>query len=174
MTRRKAFTRSLSLLPLALVLFGGTAMAQKTSLEQLVGTWTIVLVDNVLPDGGRVHLYGSNPQGIVMFDAGGHYSLQIMSDGRPKFAASDKSKGTPEEYKAAVQGSNCHFGRYTVDERDHTVTLHVEHATFSNWEGTELKLPFTLSGDQSKLIIPHPTTGGPNVTGEVGLKRIRS
>jgi hypothetical protein len=173
MTQRSGFTPSLSLLSLAFVFFTGGAVAQNSAREQLIGTWNVVLVDNVRPDGSRIRLYGPNPRGIAMFDADGHYSLQIMSEGRPKFAANDKSKGTPEEYKAAIQGSNCHFGRYRVDELDHTVTLHVENATFSNWEGADLKLPFTVAGDESKLTIPHPTTGGGDVVGEVLLKRAR-
>jgi hypothetical protein len=98
--------------------------------EELVGTWSLVAVDNVETDGTRIHLYGSNPYGLLVFDRDGHYSLQIMSDGRPKFAANDKTRGTPEEYKAAIQGSNCHFGRYMVNNADHTITLHVEQATF--------------------------------------------
>jgi hypothetical protein len=171
MLRRKVFALAMSPLVLMAVLFSGAAAAQQAMQRQLVGTWTIVLVDNVLPDGSRVHLYGPNPQGIAMFDADGHYSLQIMSDGRPKFAAGDKTKGTSEEYKAAVQGSNCHFGKYTVNEADHSVTLHVEHATFSNWEGTDLQLPLALAGNELRLTIPHPTSGGPNVTGEVVLRR---
>jgi hypothetical protein len=178
MTRRNSMTRRngctlVASLSFALLFFASPALAQKPLREQLVGTWRIVLVDNVRADGSRINLYGPNPQGIAMFDAEGHYSLQIMSDGRPKFSANDKSKGTAEEYKAAVQGSNCHFGRYSVDETSHTITLHVEHATFSNWEGTDLKWPLTLTGDESKITIPHPTTGGADVTGEVGLKRAR-
>ena len=173
MTRRKALTHAMLLLPLTFVFYAERAVAQNATREQLVGTWNVVLVDNVRPDGGRIQLYGPNPRGIAMFDADGHYSLQIMSEGRPKFAANDKSKGTPEEYKAAIQGSNCHSGRYSVDELDHTVTLHVENATFSNWEGTDLKLPFTVAGDESKITIPHPTTGGGDVVGEVLLKRAR-
>ena len=172
MTRRNGFTLVASL-SFALLFLAGPALAQKPIKEQLVGTWAIVLVDNVRADGSRINLYGPNPQGIAMFDAEGHYSLQIMSEGRPKFSANDKSKGTAEEYKAAVQGSNCHFGRYTVDETSHTITLHVEHATFSNWEGTDLKWPLALTGDEFKITIPHPTTGGADVTGEVGLKRAR-
>jgi hypothetical protein len=177
MTRRNGLLRGASL-SLALWYLAGPALAQKPvkeqpMKEQLVGTWAIVLVDNVRADGSRINLYGPNPRGIAMFDAEGHYSLQIMSEGRPKFAANDKSKGTSEEYKATVQGSNCHFGRYTVDEANHSVTLHVEHATFSNWEGTDLTWPLTLTGDESKITIPHPTTGGADVTGEVGLKRAR-
>jgi hypothetical protein len=150
----------------------GAALSQQT-LPDLVGTWKLVLVDNVLPDGTRTHLYGPNPHGLLVFDTTGHYALEIMSDGRPKFAANDKSKGTAEEYSAAVQGSNCHFGKYKINERDHTVTLYVEHATFSNWEGSELTLPFMVTGDESKFIVPHPTTGGPGVIGEIMGTRLR-
>jgi hypothetical protein len=172
MYRRKALTVYASLATAALVPLAKGASAQKIAPQAFVGSWRLVLVDNVLPNGERVQLYGPNPQGLAMFDASGHYSLQILRDGRPKFAANDKGKGTPEEYKAAVQGSNCHYGRYVVDESTHTLTLFIEHATFSNWEGTELAWPFTFKGDEVSLIIPHPTTGGPNVTGEVVLKRL--
>jgi hypothetical protein len=141
--------------------------------NRLVGTWQLVLVDNVLPDGSRVHLYGPNPQGTLMFDGTGHYSLQIMSAGRPKFAANDKSKGTAEEYRAAVQGSNCHYGTYRLSEADGSIALHVEGATFANWEGTELGWPFTVSGDEVKMTVPHPTTGGPGAVGEILWKRLR-
>jgi hypothetical protein len=147
--------------------------ARQPEQNRLVGTWQLVLVDNVLPDGSRMHLYGPNPQGVLVFDATGHYSLQIMSAGRPKFAANDKSKGTAEEYRAAVQGSNCHYGTYQVSEPDGSVALHVEGATFANWEGTELLWPFTLSGDEAKIIVPHPTTGAPGTIGEIVWKRLQ-
>jgi len=172
MIRRKALALSATLLVLALAVSTSKATAQRTAQEQLVGTWTLVLVDNVLPDGSRVQLYGPNPQGLLMFDAGGRYSMQILREGRPKFAANDKSKGTPEEYKAAVQGSNSHFGTYTVNETDHTVTFHIEHASFPNWEGTERRSPFTLTANEFKYTVPNPTTGGANVTGEVAWKRV--
>jgi len=149
------------------------AAAQDASQSnRLVGTWKLKLVDNVLPDGSRIHLYGPDPQGVLVFDAGGRYSLQIMSAERPKFAANDKGKGTAEEYRAAVQGSNCHFGRYAVNENDHTIAFYVEHATFSNWEGTTQILPFQIKGDEYENIVPHPTTGGPGVTGDVVWKRL--
>jgi hypothetical protein len=150
------------------------ALAQDASQNnQLIGTWQLTIVDNVSPDGTRVHLYGPDPQGVLMFDAGGHYSLQIMRAERPKFAANDKFKGTAEEYSAAVQGSNCHFGRYAVNEHDHTVTFYVEHATYSNWEGKPQILPFQIDEYKNiKFIVPQPTTGGPGVVGEVTWKRV--
>jgi hypothetical protein len=138
--------------------------------NRLIGTWTLVLVDNVMPDGSRIHLYGDAPQGILTFDAQGRYTLQILRTGRPKFAANDKSKGTPEEYAAAVQGSNAHWGRYAVDDADGTVTFYIDHASFPNWEGTQQKRKFTITGDRLKYTVPAPTTGAKAV-GEVEWQR---
>jgi hypothetical protein len=164
--------RTLAIVVLTCLAAHAPAAAQDTSQkDQLIGTWKLKLVDNILPDGSRVHPYGPDPQGVLMFDAGGHYALQIMSADRPKFAANDKNKGTAEEYRATVQGSNCHFGRYEVNENDHTVTFHVEHATFSNWEGTTQILPFKIEGDEytNKL---RPAQGGSGVIAEVVWKRV--
>ena len=136
----------------------------------LVGTWTLVLVDNVRPDGSRIHLYGPSPSGLLMFDAGGRYGLQIVSAGRPAFAANDKGRGTADEYQAAVQGSNAHFGTYAVDQAKGTITFRIEHASFPNWEGTEQTRAFTLVGDHLKYTVPVPTTGG-GAVGEVEWQR---
>jgi lysophospholipase L1-like esterase len=136
----------------------------------LVGTWTLVLVDNVRPDGSRIHLYGPRPSGLLMFDAGGRYGLQIVSAGRPLFAANDKSRGTADEYQAAVQGSNAHFGTYAIDEGKGTITFRIEHASFPNWEGTEQSRSFSLVGDRLKYTVPAPTTGG-GAVGEVEWQR---
>lgn len=148
------------------------AMAQPKKFSKLVGTWTLVAVDNILADGKRVQLYGPEPQGRLMFDAEGRYSLQIFRAVRPKFAANDKSKGSPEEYQAAVQGSNAHFGRYSVEGTD-SITFHIEHASYPNWEGTEQKRSFKIVGDRLTYIVSTPTTGGTAATGEVVWQRVK-
>jgi hypothetical protein len=163
---------SLLLLASLAVLSSVDATAQSTAPSRLVGTWQLVLVDNVLSDGSRVHIYGPTPQGLAVFDASGHYSIHILSAGRPKFASNDKAKGTPEEYRAAVQGSNSHYGTYRVSEGDGTVVLHVVGATFANWEGADLTWPFTVNGDQLTITVPHPTTGGPGAKGEIVYRRV--
>ena len=136
----------------------------------LVGTWRLVSVDNLLPNGTRIQLYGPTPAGLLVFDAGGRYALQIMSADRPGFASKDKSRGTPEEYRLAVQGSNAHFGTYTVDTASGTVTFRIERATFPNWEGNEQKRPFKLAGDRLTYTVPAPTSGS-GATGEVVWRR---
>src|SRR4051812_27742270 len=96
---------------------GKKTTKEKSSLkEQLVGTWTLVSIDNISADSTRVHPYGENPQGLLMFDTKGNYAIQILKTERPKVASGDKNKCAPEEYAALVQGSNSHFGKYTVDE----------------------------------------------------------
>jgi hypothetical protein len=78
-------------------------------------------------------------------------------------------EGTPEEYKAVVQGMNAHFGRYTVNETDKTITFHIETSTFPNWNGIEQKRPFTLTGDELKWT----TAASGGGTAEVVLKRAK-
>jgi lysophospholipase L1-like esterase len=170
---RIVFGTTLPLLLLAAALRWGDAPGapeRSVAPNPLVGTWTLVLVDNVLPDGSRVHLYGSSPSGLLMFDAGGRYALQIVSAGRPAFASNDKSRGTADEYQAAVQGSNAHFGTYAIDQAKGTITFRIEHASFPNWEGTEQKRAFSIVGDHLKYTVPAPTTGG-GAVGEVEWQR---
>ncbi|MCP3102664.1 lipocalin-like domain-containing protein [Myxococcus sp. K15C18031901] len=163
-----------SLLLLAALLVSRPVDAREKSLaEQLVGTWTLVLVDNVLPDGTRVQLYGAEPQGLLMFDGQGRYSLHILRAGRARFASSDKNQGTPEENQATVRGTNSHFGRYSVNERERTLTFHIDHASFPNWEGTEQRRTFTLTDDALKYVVPAPTTGGAGTLGEVKWRRAK-
>ncbi|MEW6346573.1 MAG: lipocalin-like domain-containing protein [Pseudomonadota bacterium] len=150
----------------------GSAFAQNAdSVPALAGSWTLVRVDNLLPDGTRIHLYGDNPQGMLVFDAHGRYALQMMRGDNRKFASNDRSEATPAEYKAAVTGSNAHFGRYTVNENAHTITFHIDHASFPNWEGTEQIRKIQIDGDTLTYIVPTPTSGA-GATGEVQWRRL--
>jgi hypothetical protein len=142
---------------------------QKTLKEQVVGTWAYVTVDIVGADGSRVPLYGPNPQGLASFDSNGHYILLTARRGQAKFASNNRNEGTPEENKAVVQGSIAHFGTYTVNEADKTITFHIEASTFPNWDGTEQKRPFTVNGDELKWTTP-ASSGG---SAEVILKRAK-
>ncbi len=142
---------------------------QKTVKEQLVGTWSYVSADTVRPDGSREPMYGPNPKGLVIFDSNGRYALVNARSDLPKFASNNRMKSTPEENKAVVQGSIAHFGRYTVNEADGTITFYIEGSTFPNWNGIEQKRPFTLTGDQVKWTTP--ASGGG--LGEVVLKRAK-
>jgi hypothetical protein len=114
----------------------------------LAGTWVLSAADDLRPDGTRVQAYGSNPRGLLFLGDDGRYALQIFRSDRPRFTSGDKRRGTPQEYEAAVLGMSTHFGRYVVDATGGTITFQIELASFPNWEGTEQKRPYTLSGDE--------------------------
>ena len=140
--------------------------------QSLTGTWTLVSVDNIYPDSSRVHPYGDAPQGMLVFDSKGNYAIQILKAVRPKVASGDKNKATPEENAALVQGSNAHYGKYAVNESDHSITFNIEHASFPNWEGTAQKRSYTYSGNILKYVVTNTTQGGQSVIAEVVWKRL--
>jgi hypothetical protein len=141
--------------------------------EQLVGTWTLLSVDNIYPDSSRIHPYGEAPAGILVFDAKGNYAIQILKTVRPKVASGDKNNCTQEEYAALVQGSNSHFGKYSVDEAGSTITFNIEHASFPNWEGTRQKRSYTYTGNEIRYVVTHTTQCGIAVIAEVAWRRLQ-
>ena len=168
MHRTQAF---LAATVLGLILASGPAMSQQKSLtDQLVGAWSLLIADNVLPDGNKP-TFGPNPNGIVIFDASGRYALEIARSNNPKIASNNRMQGTADENKAIVAGTLAHFGTYTVDEPGNALTFHIQSSSFPNWEGTVQKRQIALaSSDDLKWITPQASGGG---TVELFWKRIK-
>ena len=171
MYKRSIFT--LSAIAVLVLAFGpGSTVAQQKSLkEQLVGSWTYASADTVRPDGSRVPTWGSNPAGLWMFGSDGRYMSLTGRTGVLRFASNSRTTGTPEENKAAVQGSISQFGRYTINEAEHTLTLNIEYSSYPNWTGTQQTRPFTIVGDELKYTVPTASAG--DGRGEVVLKRAK-
>jgi len=135
----------------AIALFGlAISFALPTFAQQandLVGTWTLVSL-TVEQDGKKTDFYGPNPQGQMTYDADGHFSEILIRSDLPKFASNNRMAGTSEENKSIVQGSIAFFGTYSVSEADKIITRHIESCTFPNWNGTERKGSFNISGDE--------------------------
>lgn len=128
--------------------------------DQLVGAWSLLIADNVLPEGNKP-TYGPNPNGIVIFDASGHYALELARSNNPKIASNNRAQGTADENKAIAAGTLAHFGAYTVDDAGKTLTLHIQGSSFPNWEGTVQKRQVTLaSTDDLKWVTPQASGGG--------------
>ena len=133
--------------------------AAQTTAKDLVGTWTLVSIA-LEQDGKKTDFYGPNPKGQRTYDPSGRFSEVITRADLPKFASNNRQAGTPEENKAVVQGSLAFFGTYSVSETDKTYTQHVESCTFPNWNGTERKYSFDISGDELNVtVISAPSTG---------------
>jgi hypothetical protein len=110
-------------------------------------------------DGKKTDFYGPNPQGQEMFDPSGRVSVVLTRSDLPRFASDNRQAGTPEENKAIVQGSIAYFGSYSVNETDKTFTIHIESCSFPNWNGTDQKRVFNISGDELNITNPTSSTG---------------
>jgi hypothetical protein len=97
--------------------------------DQLVGDWQLVSVslDHTEP-------YGDNPKGNMTFDAAGHFSVIVLSDGQAK--------------------NISYFGTYTVNDADSSITIHIDGSTLAHADGQDLKRVLALSGDQ--LVVQSP------------------
>ena len=103
---------------------------------------------------------GPTRRGMLSFDSSGRYSLQICRPGRAKFASNNRVKGTAEENQATVSGCNPHWGKYSVDEKDHAIIFQIEYAMFPNWEGIQQKRSYTITGNDLKYVTPAESGGG--------------
>jgi hypothetical protein len=109
--------------------------------------------------GKKTDFYGPNPQGQIMYDANGRFSIIITRSDLPKFASNNRQAGTPEENNAIMQGSLAYFGTYSVSDTDKIITTHIESGTFPNWNGADRKTSFKISGDElSTKVISGPST----------------
>lgn len=115
----------------------------QTLKDQMVGTWTLVSWKEVRQDGAKIPpLLGASPQGVLMLDADGHLSFQVMA-ALPKFASNDRKKSSPVEDQIMAKGVFSYFGTYTVRESDRQFIVHVDRATFPNMNGTQSKKVIT-------------------------------
>jgi len=145
---------SLATLCLGVALPTNFAIAQQK--DQLTGSWS--LVSATIEQGGKKSdFYGPKPLGLMTFDETGHFSVIITRSDVAKFSSNNREGGTPEENKAATQGSIAYFGSYTLNAG--TANLHIEGSTFPNWKGTDQKRIFSTSGDELNWANPTASTG---------------
>lgn len=164
-----------SIIMLFLLLGLNTANAQKTKQiknAEILGSWTLVSVENINSDGTKNLPYDVNPRGILFFDEKGNYAIEIYKNERPKIISGDKNKCTPEENASIVQGSNAHFGEYEIDETNKIITFKIKTASFPNWEGTIQKRSYTFLNNELKYVVTNTTQGGKSVTAEVVWKKL--
>ena len=153
---------AMSPLFLGVVLLAGDAVAQHKSLkEQLVGTWRLVSSHNIRSDGSKIDRTGPNPKGILIYTSDGHFVFVNTRSDLPKLASNSRDRGTPEEYKAVVQGSLAYFGTYSVNEADKVITAQIEGSTFANMIGgpDQKRIITSLTADELKFTNPASTSG---------------
>jgi hypothetical protein len=160
-------------IPIAAALTCGTlsAAAAQSLKQQLVGTWSVIsFVNENERTGKTTKVFGSDPKGYFMFDAAGHFSINLIRPRRPKFGNRDFP--TEGESKAALEGMIVMLGDYKVNETEHLISVHIISGSFPAWDNSDQKRFIAISGDELTYKNPTPATGAG--TAVVTLKRATS
>lgn len=138
----------------------GSAWSQ-TFKDQLIGTWNLVSVTEDY-GGGKVlkDPFGPNPGGGITFSPNGRMMFMIIGADLPT-----KPTKPQESWRLVV----AYYGTYTVNEADHTVSLHPEKATIPAFDRSTRIVHFTINGDELIEKGIHPIKGptGPFTPTEV-------
>ena len=104
-----------------------------------------------MPNGTKAQSYGTNPSGVVMFDANGRMFAMFARPDLPRIASNNPTAATPEEAKAVMTGLIAYFGMYTVDDANKVISLRLDASTFPNQLAGEQKRTITsLTADELK------------------------
>jgi Lipocalin-like domain len=109
--------------------------------ERLIGAWHLQHIESPGSDGKP----SDTPQakGMLIYTRDGHMSVQLMY---PKSANSLSNEYVRNGYEAS-------FGSYTIDERRHTLTHHVQGSVTGDLlVGKELRRVYTLTDDGRLMI----------------------
>jgi hypothetical protein len=157
MNRRSALN-STAITALGLALLPSEATGQQNTLkDQLVGTWAFVSAVETHKDGTKTtDRWGPNPRGLFILTSNGRFSFMISRSDLPKFASNNSNQGTPDEYKAVMQGMIAYIGTWSVDN-SRILTTNNEAGSFPNFVGRTQKRQIT-SLTEDELRYTNPTT----------------
>jgi hypothetical protein len=159
---------TVTVLLLSVLLSRSNAATQSASEELRGSSWRIVS-GSVERGGKKVHWTAPRLQGFLLFDASDHFLIVIMRQGPPK-SGSNPSQADAAKTPISLKSIAC-FGTYSIDDADHTISVHIEGSTFPKWTGTDQQRRFTLAGDELKWT--NASSAGGGGTAELAWKRVK-
>jgi hypothetical protein len=140
--------------------------------DRFVGSWRLISTEFRASDGSPTQSpYGTEPKGLLMYDAGGNMAAQLAQGQRKPFATADRKGGSDSETRVAFESYQAYYGRYRIDERERAVIHTVTQALLPNWVGTEQRRYFTFREGKLILQTPPMIIGGEHVTGVLTWER---
>ncbi|MEX0750974.1 MAG: lipocalin-like domain-containing protein [Dehalococcoidia bacterium] len=139
--------------------------------SDLIGTWALLSTEWKRADGKHANPFGEGATGILIYDASGHMSAQIMRAGRPAPGAADRA-GIDTAMASAVAGYVAYFGAFTIDDAEATVTHRLIGAAHPAWVGLEFVRRFEIAGDVLTLRDDLITADGVAVAAATSWQRI--
>jgi hypothetical protein len=122
--------------------------------QQLVGAWRLQSIEIVGPKGATTDpFYGEGSSGILIYDASGWMSVQIVGPHRIAVdvpGSRPAQSGTVEDARrnaAVLDTYYAYFATWEFDQAKSTVTHHVVSSLFPSETGASYSQRVTLEGD---------------------------
>jgi Lipocalin-like domain len=132
------------------------------------GSWRLVRIDYSGPSGPLVDpFFGPEPAGIVMYQANGWMSVQIVTGNRPRLprsavrTAGDNSAEEASLKAAALDSYYAYFGRWEYSASARTIVHHVTASVLPYETGIDLTREVQLDGKRLNLIVRGQQAGQP-------------
>lgn len=103
--------------------------------EKLIGVWRLVSYQVKDSKGNITYPLGEDATGMAIYHSDGFMSVQIMSSGRPAYAAGDIHAGPTNAVAAAAKGYLAYSGSYRIYEDENMVEHHMSVSLNPNWVG---------------------------------------
>jgi len=127
----------------------------------VVGVWKLVSCDAIRAVDVRLPIYGKHPIGLLYYDATGNMSVHIMKSDRRHSSSNTKFGATESEMKAAYEGYEAYFSRYTLDTERQTISHRVVGSLFPNWTGTVQRRYYAFDGNDRLILSTQPIGSTP-------------
>jgi hypothetical protein len=118
--------------------------------ERLLGAWRLIEFSMRDAQGQPAPRLGERARGLLMLDACGYASAQLMFANHPTLSAEARS----DPARAAYGGYTAYYGPVSIDERAATLVTHVESALDPAWVGTDQLRHYGFEGDRLVLRAP--------------------
>lgn len=130
--------------------------------NRIVGTWTLVSMEQVMKDGTTRPFpsFGPHAKGFLMYQAEGYMCGEIVNPDRPKWA--DPARITPKEKLAAAEGAFAYCGRYEIDVKRERIVHLPEVATDAGYVGSRQIRPYRF--ESGRLILSDVEKDDPSVS----------
>ncbi|MGO9933016.1 MAG: lipocalin-like domain-containing protein [Steroidobacteraceae bacterium] len=151
--------------------------------QALIGAWRLLSIQIVGPSGPMIDpFYNADSTGILIYDASGWMSVQIVGQHRPAMAAAasrpthdtaEAARLAPDtaeaaRVKAAVLDTYyAYFGTWEFDESTSTVTHYIKSSLIPGESGISYSQTVTLDGGQLTFTTRRESAGGAAVQKKV-------
>jgi len=123
----------------------------------LVGAWRLVSVETIRANGEIIYpFYGQHPQGLIIYEASGWMSVQIVSDPQPTLPRSDSREAflaaDANEKAEAANGYYGYWGTWSFDPATSSVKHHIVQSFYPAERNEDGIRRVTLEGNRLTLV----------------------